>query len=325
MTILIVGATGTLGRQIVQVGLDRGYKVRCLTRNMRKAKFLRNWGAEVIYGDLAIPETLPRIFKGISVVIDASTLRPEEENANVQEIDLISKLALIKAAKIANVERFIFFSLMDTSNKTIPLVQFKTKIENLLTKVQLPYTIFKVSGFYQGLVGQYGVPLLDKQKIWLINETSPISYIDAQDVAFLVIQSLLIANTRNKSLALNGPQPLFSNEIIQLCETLAGQKAEIGKISKNLLKFLNFILSSSMWFWSTRDRLNFFEIAIKPLDVNSRKNFTSYESFKILQSKPSNLLTLNDYFQEYFEVMLIRLRDLNYNQAQRNKRQNLIL
>ena len=87
MSLLIIGGTGTLGRQVVLQALTKGYKVRCLVRNFRKASFLKEWGVELVYGDLTRSETIPPCLKGITAIIDVSTSRPNELDS-LKNVDL---------------------------------------------------------------------------------------------------------------------------------------------------------------------------------------------------------------------------------------------
>ena len=129
MSLLVIGGTGTLGRQIVLQALTKGYPVRCLVRNFRKASFLKEWGAELIYGDLSRPETIPPCLKGITAVIDASTSRANELEA-LKKVDWEGKLYLIEASKVANIKKFIFFSAQNVEKfDSIPLMKVKNGIE----------------------------------------------------------------------------------------------------------------------------------------------------------------------------------------------------
>ena len=230
MSLLVIGGTGTLGRQIVLQALMKGYPVRCLVRNFRRANFLKEWGAELVYGDLTIPETIPPCLQGITAIIDASTSRPSDVDT-LKAVDWNGKLMLINSAKAANIKRFIFCSTQNLEQfSTIPLMEMKKGIEIKLKESKIPYTIFRLTGFYQGLIEQYAIPILENLPIWVTNEKTIISYIDTQDIAKFCLRALQIPDTVDQTFCLAGPKSWISSEIISLCEQLAGQTAKVNQI-----------------------------------------------------------------------------------------------
>lgn len=319
MSLLIIGATGTLGRQIVRQAVNEGYSVRCLVRNIRKANFLREWGAELVYGDLSSPETLPEAFKGITAVVDASTGRPTD-NLNVKDIDWDGKIALLQAAKVAKVKRFIFFSILNADKYSyIPLMQLKSKFEFILQNSGVPYTIFKLSGFYQGLIGQYALPILEQQPIYVTKESIPVAYMDTNDAAKFCVQALKLENTKNSTFSLGNPTAFLSTEIIKKCEELSGQAAKTSQLPIFGVKLTRKLANFFEWSWNIADRLAFIEIFSGKEDFSVNYQILK-ENFQINESE---LLSLDSYLKEYFEQILTKLKDLNYNQAQTVKRRDL--
>ena len=319
MSLLIVGGTGTLGRQIVLQALTKGYQVRCLVRNFRKASFLKEWGAELVYGDLTRPETIPPCFKGITAIIDASTSRASELES-LKKVDWEGKLCLIEAAKVAQIQKFIFFSAQNVEQfKSIPFMKVKNGIEIKLQESDIPYTIFRLTGFYQGLIEQYAIPILENLPIWVTNENTYISYMDTQDIAKFCLRSFQIPQTTNQTFFLNGSRGWVSEEIITLCEQLAGQKAKVQKVPFFTLKFVSRFFGFFEWGQNISDRLAFAEI-LSTENSFANSTFDFYKTFKI---DPSELIQLDDYFLEYFIRLLKRLRDINFEDVQKQK--NLIL
>jgi uncharacterized protein YbjT (DUF2867 family) len=319
MALLIIGATGTLGRQIVRQALNNGYNVRCLVRNIRKARFLIDWGAELIYGDLSAPETLPESFKGITAVIDASTGR-SLDNLNFKDVDWDGKIAVLQAAKIANVKRFIFFSILNADkNSYIPFIKFKANFEHIIKNSGVNYTIFQLSGFFQGLIGQYALPILEQQPIYITKEALSFSYMDTEDVTTFCLRSLNLKSTENKVFTLGNPNAVLSSVIIQICEKLSGQKAITNKLAIVGIKLGRQITNFFQWTWNIADRLSFVELFSGSEDFTVNYN-SLQETFKIL---PNDLLTVENYLQQYFEQILTKLKDLNYTQEPVTKRRDL--
>ena len=319
MSLLIVGGTGTLGRQVVLQALTKGYKVRCMVRNFRRASFLKEWGAELVYGDLSIPETIPSCFKGITAVIDASTSRPTD-NDSLKTIDWYGKLTLLEAAKAADIKRFIFFSTQNLELfPNIPLMEMKQGVEIKLKQSGIPYTIFRLTGFYQGLIEQYAIAILENFPIWITDENTRVSYMDTQDVAKFSIRSLQLPKTVNKTFFLGGPKGWISTDIIKLCEQLAGQSAKENQIPLFLLKFVRQFLGFFELSQNISDRLAFAEI----LNVENNFSRSTFDLYKIFKIDSTEITQLDDYLLDYFIRLLKRLRDINFEDVEKQK--NLIL
>lgn len=319
MTLLIIGGTGTLGRQIVRKALEDGFQVRCIVRNKRAANFLREWGAELVYGDLTIPETLPLSFQGVTAIIDASTTRSEDD-AKMVDVDWYGKLMLIEMAKRVNIKRFIFFSIANAEQYPyITLMEQKANIEKVLSNSGVPFTIFQCAGFYQALISQYAIPILEGKPVWKTSESTSMSYIDTQDAAKFCIKSLSLKETENKSFFLGGSQAWASDDIIRLCETLSGQKAQVKLIPLALLNLLRQVTAFFEWTSKISERLAFVQLLqddrqfIKSIEINN----------KIFKIKPDDLLSLESYLREYFEMMLVTLENLDIDSQ--NKQKDLII
>jgi len=319
MSLLVIGGTGTLGRQVVLQALTKGYKVRCMVRNFRRANFLKEWGAELVYGDLSIPETIPPCFQGITAVIDTSTSRPSDLDA-LKKVDWDGKQILLESAKAANIKRFIFCSTQNSEQfDNIPLMEMKQGIEVKLKESEIPYTIFRLSGFYQGLIEQYAIPILENLPIWVTNENTSVAYMDTQDIAKFCLRALQLPETENKTYMLGGPKGWVSSEIISLCEQLAGQTAKVNQVPVFVLKLMSNIFGFFEWGQNISDRLAFAEI----LNIESNFSKSTFEIYKTFKVDSNEVIQLDDYFLEYFIRLLKRLRDINFEDVQKQK--NLII
>jgi uncharacterized protein YbjT (DUF2867 family) len=315
MKLLIIGATGTLGRQVARRAIDEGYSVRCLVRSTRKAAFLREWGAELVSGDLCYPQTLAEAMVDVNAVIDAATSRATD-SLTIKQVDWDGKIALIQAAKAAGVERFIFFSILHAEKyPEVPLMEIKRCTEIFLKESGLNYTILQLAGFMQGLIGQYGIPILENQPIWVTGTSTPIAYMDTQDIAKFAVRSLSVSETEKQSFPVVGTRAWSAEEIINLCEGLSGKDARVTRMPVNLLRAVQRILRLFQWGWNVADRLAFTEVIASGKALNASMD----EVYTVFGLEKQQTTTLESYLQEYFSRIMKKLKELDYEKNKTKK------
>jgi uncharacterized protein YbjT (DUF2867 family) len=315
MNLLIVGGTGTLGRQIARRAIDEGHEVHCLVRNTRKASFLKEWGAHLVEGDLCDPASLEAALAGITCVIDAATSRPTD-SLRIKQVDWDGKVNLIQAAQKTGIERYVFFSIMAAEKYPhVPLMDIKHCTEQYLAESGLKYTILRPCGFYQGLIGQYAIPILDRKAVWVMGEASPIAYMDTQDIARFAMQALTRPETMNQSYDIAGPRAWGPYEIIRLCERLSGQDSRVTRMPIGVLRGVRNVAQVFEWGWNVADRLAFTEVIASGTALDAPMEST-YAAFGI---DPTQIGTLEDYMQDYFSRIMKKLREIDYEKNKNKK------
>ena len=306
MQVLVVGGTGTLGRQIARRALDAGHQVRCVVRSPRKAAFLQEWGCELTRGDLLEPESLDYALEGQEAVIDAATARATDPGSAYQ-IDWDGKQNLFAACQKAGVKRLVFHSLLDAdSYPEVPLMHIKACTEQWLQASDFDYTILQGVAFMQGLISQFAIPVLESQTVWVSGSPTPIAYMNTQDVARFAVAALDHPSTSRQVFPVVGPRAWTTSEITQLCERSTGKDARVFRVPPVLIQAMRGVTSFFEASLNVAERLSFDAVTGggKSLDAPME---ASYAAFGL---DPAETTGLEAYLKEYYDTILKRLREM---------------
>jgi len=316
MRILLVGATGTLGRQVARYALDQGYEVRCLVRSLSRASFLAEWGAEVVKGDICKPETISPLLEEVDAVIDAATTRITD-NLSIEKVDWDGKVNLIQAVQQSDIDRYIFFSILNAEQyPEVPLMKIKHCTELFLEESGLNYTTLKLAGFMQGLIAQYAIPILDDEVVWVSGENTPIAYMNTQDIAKFAIAALEKSETEKQSFPVVGTRAWGAYELIDLCERLSSKSSKISTVSLTVLRLIRRVTRFFAWGQNTANRLFFAEVLASGKAFEADMDDT-YQAFGLDKQE---MTTMEEYLSEYFTRIMKKLKEIDYQKNKNKKR-----
>ena len=154
MTVLVIGATGSIGRLVVEEAIRQGHAVRALVRNQRKVRSLRP-EAQVVVGDLTRPETLPAAVAGVDAVVFTHGSEGAGK-AGAESVDYGGVSNLLKAlgARTARISLMTSIGVTNRTgayNRSTEGHDWKRRSERLVRASGLPYTIVRPGWFdYNG-------------------------------------------------------------------------------------------------------------------------------------------------------------------------------
>jgi uncharacterized protein YbjT (DUF2867 family) len=237
---LIVGATGLLGGEICRLLTARGKPVRALVRHTsgpEKVAMLKGLGAEIVYGDLKMPESLDAACRGARAVIStASSTLSRQEGDSIETVDQRGQLNLVEAAERADVRHFVLISFPPIS-AAFPLQSAKRAAEERLRRGRMTYTILQPTFFTEvWLSPALGFdPANATAQIYGAGQNR-ISWISFQDVAKFAVAALDNPSAANAVIKLGGPEALSPLEVVELAEQTFGKKIAVQHVPEDALR-----------------------------------------------------------------------------------------
>ena len=243
--ILIIGASGFLGREVTKLLLSKGEQVRLLVRTPAKVVDLKQAGAEVIQGDLIDPPSLVQACQGVDRVLAAAHSLLGEGRYKSEAVDDAGHRALIDDAKAAGVAHFVYMSMLGVSpDHPFDFARRKYAIEEYLKASGLSYTILRPSWYMEQNAHLFnGKSILEKGKTSLLGKGTKLrNFVAARDVAQFAVRALLDPKLKNRTIDIGGPQNATNNQVAELYGKIAGVTPRIRHMPPFMAKAMSIIL-----------------------------------------------------------------------------------
>jgi uncharacterized protein YbjT (DUF2867 family) len=219
--ILITGATGNVGGQILSQLATTGAQVRVLVRNPEASRFPPQ--VEVIRGDLTLPETLDECFDGVDSVFLVWTAPPATVAAVLGKIAKSAKRIVFLSAPLKTPHPFF--------QQPNPARAVAEQIERLIESSGLEWTFLR-PGMFAGNARNWWAPQIRTGDVvrwpYLSVPTAPI---DERDIAAVAVRALCNDGCAGPEYVLTGPQSLTQLEQVSTIGRVIGRSLQVEEIS----------------------------------------------------------------------------------------------
>ncbi|WMY11688.1 SDR family oxidoreductase [Paraburkholderia phenoliruptrix] len=222
MTILVTGATGRVGRQVVNQLVNRGADVRVLVRDPSKADFPP--AVTVVQGDMLDLDSLRKAFAGVRTLFLLNAVAADE---------FTQALIALNVARESGVERVVYLSVIHAERfVNVPHFAVKSGAERMIEEMGFSATILRPAYFMDNELmirdvivnrGVYPMPIGSKG----------VAMIDTRDIAEVATIELLRRNDAPGKLPLDlinlvGPDTLTGAKLAAIWSEVLGRPVAYG-------------------------------------------------------------------------------------------------
>jgi uncharacterized protein YbjT (DUF2867 family) len=212
--ILITGASGNVGKTVLQEVAKSGAKHRAMYRSAAEAAKAPA-GTETVIADFAKPETLSAALKNVNSVYLVCSPIPELVHLESNMID---------ACVAAGVQHVMLNSALGAGDYDKSFPSWHRKVEEKLKDARLSWTILRPNSFHQNAVAFFAPTIRVQGVFYSSMRGANVSFLDVRDIAVVAAKALAGGEHAEKIYELNGPEAIDYTELAGKISKVAGRE-----------------------------------------------------------------------------------------------------
>ena len=231
--VLVTGASGFIGRRVVDALSAKGYAVRCLVRKKKDLGIWKAGTAAAAAGDITDSKSLESALEGIAACVHLASVINAPGTADFTKVNVEGTANLVEACRAKGAGRFVYLSSIDAGVSGAGLYgRSKAAAEEIVRKSGLAYTILRPTVVYGSGDHKHITSLIDFMKKWPVvpvfgDGTGKRQPVYVEDLAGAVEKCLSEPRTAGKSYDIAGPRAMPMNELVDSIARALGRKRAV--------------------------------------------------------------------------------------------------
>jgi uncharacterized protein YbjT (DUF2867 family) len=235
--ILITGASGSVGKTVLQEAIRKESKVRAMYRSKEEAAKAPS-GCEAALADYSDKQSLRKALNGVTSVYVVCSPIP-------QLVELESNM--VEACKESGVKHVVLNSALGAGDYGKSFPSWHRKVEDKLKATGMSYTILRPNGFLQNIVAFNAPSIRTRGAFYAAMGDAKVSYLDVGDIAVVAVKVLQGGAHAGKTYELNGPEAISNQELAARISKVSGRTVTFVDIPESALREAMLGMSMPEW------------------------------------------------------------------------------
>lgn len=238
--ILVAGAGGHVGREIVKKAAACNIKVRCFDKAVFDPEGVDPEGLEIVSGDITCLEDVKKAVQGVDAVMFVLGLKRQTKELTHEKVEHGGMQNMIAASKEADVMHIMYISALGVSPeaKASSLIA-KGNTERALIASGIDYTIFRPSGYFVDFAEHFAPKIKETGKFTLIGDgLTRIQPLAPSDLAEAFIQSIDNPIVKNRIFKISGTETFTLADTVYLVSKLVDRPVKLTKLPFGLMNMI---------------------------------------------------------------------------------------